>query len=223
MPILLPPEDQAARDAYLATRPPTTTAVTPTTTATGGGGGGGGASFVPPPFVAPPPATPSLAPPPPAAPTGGGDGGVADLVAELNDLSEEQIAAAIAAIETEYGLTRTQLMADKSSVGSEYRLLIAHLNRAKSQALQDVTNSAQERGLLRSGIRAEQQTQVARDFAEQEAAATAQKAQQEQAITAQLSALPQLQENAIAQAAAEGRGIVLDVETIQALAAAGLA
>jgi hypothetical protein len=139
----------------------------------------------------------------------------------MGELSAEAIAATIAAIEAETGLTREQLLVDRTDKGRQYRFLVAQQQRARGLALEDVENAALERGLFRSGIAAEDVAQTEATFAEQIAALQAQQASEQAAIDAQVAALPQAEAARIAQAVAQNQNEVLNVELLRALLAAG--
>lgn len=136
----------------------------------------------------------------PAAPEGPGA-----PVAEGNfgQFTEAEIDAALRGIEAEFGMTREQLMQDKSMIGAQYRLLIAQLARARQQAVQSATSDAVGRGIYRSGILGENIANIEQDFGEQESAQRQQQMIQEQALERQLAFLDQGQ--AAAQAGAENR------------------
>lgn len=157
------------------TATPTTSAPTPTAPApaTGGGSGGGGGS------------TDLVAEPTPNTKAGGDKTGST----KLEDLTEEQIAQAMSAIEARFGLTREQLLADKSAAGLAYKRLLGELTRVRQQAAEGVEQDALRRGLFRSGIHAEQQADVQQQFAEQRAAAAAERQQRVDAINQALSEL----------------------------------
>ena len=139
------------------------------------------------------------------------------------DIDIAAIQAAITAIEAQFGLTREQLLADESEIGRTYRLLIAQANRANEVQQEAVLGNALERGILHSGIFAE-------NVAEQEALtaeAVASFAAQQAAKKASVQTAIQQAESTAAQAkltAAQQRGgQVLSLEELEALIKAGLA
>ena len=76
----------------------------------------------------------------PGADEGDTGGSVGSDFATLN---AEALEAALAAIEAEYGLNRAQLLAEQSAIGEEYRYLYAQAQRARTQGLEQVSQSAQ--------------------------------------------------------------------------------
>jgi hypothetical protein len=122
----------------------------------------------------------------------------------LDDLTEEQIGAAMAAIEAQYGMTREQLLADKSMAGLAYQRLTSELTRARAAAGEVAEAGALQRGILQSGIYADQQGNLAQQFAEQRAAA---QAERQQRITAINQSLAQLKAQQEAEKAAEAARI----------------
>ena len=157
----------------------------------GGGGGATGGVYVP-------PTTPTG---PPADPAGGGSTDLGDVAGTtgptgaetgstaIEDLTEEQIGAALAAIEAQYGMTREQLLADRSMAGLAYQRLTQELARAREVAQAGVEQDALRRGLFDSGIAAQQQASLAQQFAEQRAAAAQERQARIDAINASLAQL----------------------------------
>lgn len=115
-----------------------------------------------------------------------GTGGFNDT---LQKFTEEDIAAALAAIEAEFGLTREQLMADQTIIGAQYRLMTAQLARRRESALEQTEAGALQRGLFRSGIYAAEAGKVSQEFADAEAQAFQEKTSQELAIEQRLATL----------------------------------
>lgn len=107
----------------------------------------------------------------------------------LQKFTEEDIAAALAAIEAEFGLTREQLMADQTIIGAQYRLMTTQLARRREQALEQTEAGALQRGLFRSGIYAAEAGKVSQEFADAEAQAFQEKTSQELAIEQRLATL----------------------------------
>lgn len=70
----------------------------------------------------------------------------------LLNLSAEEIDAMMSAIEAQYGLTREQLLSDKSQIGLQFQRLALQLDSARARDLQSAENAALERGIGRSGI-----------------------------------------------------------------------
>lgn len=175
--------------------PPTTNSVS-----RGGSGGGGGGS---------------------SAGDGGGGGGVEGTIDPVSDptpaggeetgdttvdeYTEEQIAAALAAIEAKFGMTKEELLADKSYAGLAYKRLIGELRRVRRQAVEGAQQDALRRGIFDSGIHAEQQAQVQQSFAEQQSAAAAERQQRLDSINQALAQLQAQEEAAKAAREAEIR------------------
>jgi hypothetical protein len=72
----------------------------------------------------------------------------------------------LAAIEAQYGLSREQLLAGEGEAADLYRFIVANLSAAQADAEAGVTEGAIRRGILRSGIAAEQQADVVNEFAQ---------------------------------------------------------
>lgn len=161
----------------------------------GGGAtsGGGGGVYVPP--VNTGGVTGSIDPVSEPNPGRGGvAGGETTGSTTLEDLTEEQISAAMAAIEAQYGMTREQLLSDRSMAGLAYQRLTAELTRAREVAQQGVEQDALRRGLFDSGISARQQGTLAQQFAEQRAVAAQERQARIDAINASLAQLTAQQE-----------------------------
>lgn len=148
----------------------------------------------------------------PSAPQGGS-------VDALRDLTGQELEAALAAIESQYGLTREQLMQDQSELGSTYRFLFSNLERQRQAATQGVTGDALQRGILRSGIHQGNVAEVEQSFSEQTAQAEAAKQSRLFQINQALAALGPQQALAQAQASSQIGGSQLALE--QQLAALG--
>lgn len=121
----------------------------------GGGLSGGGGGVVTPAT----PQTPGTPPPPqgPAAPTTTEGPGAASALAGY---TEDEISAALAGLEAQFGMTRAQLLADQTQAGAQYRLLLAQLERGRVQGIETATNDAVRRGIYRSGILGENIAEV---------------------------------------------------------------
>lgn len=124
---------------------------------------------------------------PPAAPAATGTDTYAD--SQLAQFTEQDIAAALAAIEAEFGLTREQLLADQTMIGAQYRLLTAQMARAQARALESAESGALQRGLFRSGIFAAETGDIAQSFGEQQSQLAQQTAEQTSGLQAQIDAL----------------------------------
>lgn len=207
-------------DPYSRTLPwkkPATTVTQPSASVSGGGGGGGftGGAAPTPNYAAPTPSQTEQVPGPLAQPSPTQGPGVG----ALRDLSGQELEAALAAIESQYGLTREQLLADQSELGSTYRFLFSNLERQRQAATQGVTGDALQRGILRSGIHQGNVADVEQQFAEQTAQAEAAKQSRLFQINQALAALGPQQALAQAQAASQISGGQLALE--QQLAALG--
>lgn len=115
-----------------------------------------------------------------------GDGGFNDQLAQF---TEDDIAAALAAIEAEFGLTREELLRDQTLIGAQYRLLTAQLARQREKALGQAEAGALQRGLFRSGIFAAEVGDIAQQFGEAQAEAQTQYQAQNLNFESQLEAL----------------------------------
>lgn len=203
-----------ASSPNLVTAPSPSTSAAPSTGGGGGyGSGGGGTGSVPPPTSP----SPSSGPTTTDADTG------TEPVSDIEQLSEEQLAAAIAAIEAEFGLTQSQLEADRTELGARYRMLRQQLANARRSAIEENQLSFEGRGLLRSGQRLRSDAELLQQFALQQAGLAQEQAAQQASVEAQLAALGGQQENAIAQAVLEAEAGQLDFETLMAMIQAGLA
>jgi hypothetical protein len=139
----------------------TNTEVRPYTPPTSGG------TYVAPSPTAPTSPTPAPAPAP-AAP-------VEETPAAINTDALKEI---LAGIEAQFGLSREQLLSGEGEASNLYRFILANMAAAETQAQQGVENQAVGRGILRSGIAAQNQARVANTFAQQKAQAASQKDQQ---------------------------------------------
>lgn len=134
-----------------------------------GATGGGGGSTAGTPSTNGTQSTPQT----PAGPAAAGAGS-AGAASALAGFTEDEIAAALAGLEAQFGMTRAQLLADQTQAGAQYRLLLAQLERGRVQGIETATNDAVRRGIYRSGILGENIADVEtatlgqRDVAEQE-------------------------------------------------------
>lgn len=185
------------------------------------------------PKSSPPPPRPADAPPPPppppppqgdgAASGAGADGGTLGVdLEEYRRLNAESLEAALAAIESEFGLTREQLMLSRDAIGDEYRYLNLQAERAREISAEQAVQGAQERGIFRSGITAEAVSDVEQAFADQLAQLESNRTSQEEQIDAQLAALEQQEELRRLEAERAAEQALLDLEVMQALADAGI-
>lgn len=136
----------------------------------------------------------------------------------LAKFTEEDIAAALAEIEAEFGLTQAELMADQTMVGAQYRLLYAQLGRQRERALQGAEAGALQRGLFHSGIYAQEVGEISGEYAEARAQYLKDQQAKEAAIASQLATMPA---EMAAQKAAEEQAIRRGEYTAR-LQAAGL-
>lgn len=155
---------------------------------TGGGGGVTAPTRVAAPQQAPiaPTVQPPVVQPPTTTAEETGGGAPND---SLQRFTEQDIAAALAAIEAEFGLTREELLRDQTMIGAQYRLLTAQLARQRSRALEGAEAGALQRGLFRSGIFASEVGEIGQQFAEVEAEQSAAKQAQQAELQAQIEAL----------------------------------
>ncbi len=169
----------------------------------------------------PAPVTPAT---PGVLPSGGGINPVITSAGatDFATLNQQSLQSALAAIEAQFGLTREQLLADRSAIGQEYQLLNAQAERARGQALDQVGFNAQERGITRSGIFAEDVADTELQFAELLAQQEAGLTSSQEAIDQQLAAQVQQEEIARLQAEQEAQLRALDNEVMQLLLDAGL-
>lgn len=149
---------------------------------------------------------------PPSAPQG-------QSIQGLRDLSAAELDAALAAIESQYGLTREQLLQDQSELGATYRFLFSNLERQRTAMTQGATGEALQRGILRSGIHQGNIADVEQQYSEQTAQAEAAKQSRLFQINQALAALGPQQALAQAQASSQISGGQLALE--QQLAALG--
>jgi len=207
-------EDQAAitqgqvltPDTIRATQVLSQRSPTPVTTGGGGGGatGGGTPSFVPPTTNTggtPPTSTTPQTPAGPAA-AGAGSAGAASALAGF---TEDEISAALAGLEAQYGMTRAQLLADQTQAGAQYRLLLAQLERGRVQGIETATNDAVRRGIYRSGILGENIADVEAATLSGRSQAEAELQAREQATQEQLRGLDAAQQAQAAQIEAQLR------------------
>lgn len=155
--------------------------------------------------------------------TAGGAGG--DLSVSLDEferLNAESLESALLAIEAQFGLTREQLLAERSAVGDEYRYLAAQAERAREFAKESAVQGAQERGIGRSGIAVEAVSDVEQQYADQFAQLEANRTSQFEGIDSQLAGLEQQEELARLEQERASEQALLDLEIMQLLADAGL-
>lgn len=142
--------------------------------------------------------------------------------AQGSDSTRAMLEAALRAIEAEYGLTSAQLLTDESDIGRQYRLLLAESQRMGMQAGEQLQAGALDRGIVQSGIFADQAAQLQAQLAEQRAAYASDRDAQLARLTAQQAALPAQQAAAEAAAAQQAASAGLDLDIIKALANGGL-
>lgn len=131
--------------------------------------------------------TPST-PETPAGPEAAGPGS-AGAARDLAGYTEDEIAAALAGLEAQFGMTRAQLLADQTQAGAQYRLLLAQLERGRVQGIETATNDAVRRGIYRSGILGENIADVEGAYVGGVGQAEAQLQARNQATEAQLRGL----------------------------------
>lgn len=146
------------------------------------------------------PSTPQTPAGPEAA--GAGSAGAAQALAGY---TEDEIAAALAGLEAQYGMTRAQLLADQTQAGAQYRLLLAQLERGRVQGIETATNDAVRRGIYRSGILGENIAEVEAATLEGRGQAEAQLQARTDATRAQLDNLGAMQAAQAAQIEAQLR------------------
>lgn len=163
------------------------------------GGMNTGVVAVPPPVVntpsgpPPPPVLPnptSAAPAAPGKPAGPNENAspvaqeASGSAFDANTL--EQI---LVAMETKYGLSREQLLAEQGELGRTYRFLLANLERSREEELLRSQGQSISRGILRSGIHLRDQSKIQASYAEQAAQSAAEKAAREAAIAQEIARL----------------------------------
>lgn len=155
----------------------------------------------------------------PVTGTGGVTGSVND---DGPDFDIKAVDAAIKALEAQFNLTKEQLLADDSEIGRTYRLLQAQALRGRDADLESSVNQSLERGILRSGIAAEDQADVIRDFAELSSDLTSKEAAARAKIQSEIS-VAESETSAAKLAAAIDRGFqTLTLEELEALLEGGL-
>lgn len=174
-------------------RPPPGPQITQSTVNAAASGGGGGTS---------------------TAGTGSQDAG--------QDLTAESLTAMLAAIEAQYGLTAEQLMLEESDIGRQYRLIAMEAQRAGAQARDSLAAGAVDRGILRSGIYADQAGKLEATLAEQAAARQAEEQRRLAEIEAQRAALGAQQAADEAAAAQQAAALGLDLDLVKAASAGGV-
>lgn len=140
-----------------------------------------------------------------------------------SDTTRAMLEATLAAIEAETGLTMEQLITDESDIGRQYRFLLAQARREGIRAQEAVQAGALDRGILQSGIYAEDTARLQQQVAEQASSLEAEKAQQLGALRTQQALLPAQASAAQAAAAQQAAAAGLDLDVIKALAGGGLA
>lgn len=85
---------------------------------------------------------------------------------DLDQLTEQQIEAALAEIEARFGLTRAELEQEQGAAGRAFRLLETQLGRQRDQALEGAENNALQRGIFNSGIYGQDVAEIQRGYAE---------------------------------------------------------
>jgi len=133
------------------------------------------------------------------------------------------IEAAIAAIEAQFGLTREQLLADQSELGRQYRQLIVQASRAREASIEAVLGNALDRGIVRSGIFAENVTEVEQLNAEQLGDISSSQAASDASTQNAIAVAEAAAAEAKLTAAQQRGGQVLSQEELDALIKAGLA
>lgn len=88
----------------------------------------------------------------PAAVTAGIEG--VEDTKTLRELSEQELALLLDGIAARFGLNREQLLAQENQLGIAARGIIQQAGRAQEEALEASSRTFQERGILRSGLRA---------------------------------------------------------------------
>lgn len=145
-----------------------------------------------------------------------------DASTQGSDSVQAMLEATLRAIEAEYGLTQEQLLTDESDVGRQYRLLLAQSQRAGVQAQQQLQAGALDRGIVQSGIFADQAAKLQAQLSEQGAAYAADRDAQLARIAAERAALPAQQAAAEAAAAQQAAAAGLDLDIIKAMANGGV-
>lgn len=132
------------------------------------------------------PTEPPVENPPPGPGGSGNEGGT-----DLGRFTEQEIEAALAALEAQYGMTREQLLMDQTQLGAQARLLMARMERQRQLGVQAAESDAVGRGIYRSGILGENIQGIENQYQEGVAQAEQQRLAQEQAIQTQLQFLQQ--------------------------------
>lgn len=154
----------------------------------------------------------------PAAAGGGGGGGGGDEDDGAAPVtSADALDLAIAAIEAQYGLTKEQLLADKSAVGQTYRQLVFQARRQRTLEARQALLGSVERGITRSGITAQEQTDLRQRWAEQLALLQTQKNSQLGQIQSQLAGINQAKAADIAAATAADAQAQLELDQLKAV------
>lgn len=113
-----------------------------------------------------------------------GGGGGPDPAAEAAYAAQRQaeLESALRALESQFNLSREELLADQTEAGDQYRFIMSALQRSREDALMGVQSGALQRGILRSGIYQTEEAKVNQDFAAQEAEAAAARTANQNAI-----------------------------------------
>ena len=77
-----------------------------------------------------------------------------DPTSTLRELSEQELALLLDGIAARFGMNREQLLAQENQLGIAARGIIQQASRAQEAALETSSRTFQERGILRSGLRA---------------------------------------------------------------------
>lgn len=192
--------------------------------------GDGGADIIgPPPKISPPRVTAAPAPAPsystpqysqppaPAAPAPVAAPAAPSAAEQAQtDTTQQMLEAALRAIEAEYGMTAEQLLTSESDVGRQYRLLMAESQRQGMQAQQAVQAGALDRGIVQSGIYADDTARTQAQYAEQQAAYEAHRQNQLAMLASQQASLPAQEAAARAAAAQQAAQAGLDLDVIKA-------
>lgn len=145
-----------------------------------------------------------------------------DATKQGSDTTRAMLEATLAAIEAETGLTMEQLITDESDIGRQYRFLLAQARREGVRAQEAVQAGALDRGILQSGIYAEDTARLQQQVAEQTSSLEADRAAQLGALRTEQALLPAQASAAQAAAAQQAAAAGLDLDVIKALAGGGL-
>lgn len=145
---------------------------------------------------------------------GGGGGGstTPSTPAPKPQLDTTVLEKILAGIEAKYGVDRESLLAQEGQAGDLFRFVLANLQAARSEAERSSREEGIRRGILRSGIMAKRQAEIANQFAQQEAQAVAERDQKLAQIALALQALDAQLQNAKTNAAIDWASGTLDTE-----------